>query len=240
MPRNAHFRFKQFTVRQDQCAMKVCTDACVLGAWADVEDADRILDIGAGTGLLSLMVAQRNSYAMIDAVEIDAEAFYQAGENVEQSPFHDRITLFHSAVQEFVSDHQYDVVITNPPFFQSDLLSPIDKKNIAHHAKSLDFSELLAAIDRLTKPEGKVNVLFPVEEANQFIEKAESAGWILTRKLTLFHQEDKKAFRVLMLFRRAEFAHNVHVESDLYIYEKDGVTHDPRFKKLLKAFYLKF
>nr|WP_295934866.1 methyltransferase [uncultured Dyadobacter sp.] len=240
MPRNAHFRFKQFTVRQDQCAMKVCTDACVLGAWADVEDADRILDIGAGTGLLSLMVAQRNTYAMIDAVEIDAEAFYQAGENVEQSPFHDRITLFHSAVQEFVSDHQYDVVITNPPFFQSDLLSPIDKKNIAHHAKSLDFSELLAAIDRLTKPEGKVNVLFPVEEANQFIEKAESAGWVLTRKLTLFHQEDKKAFRVLMLFQRAEFAHNVHVESDLYIYEKDGVTHDPRFKELLKAFYLKF
>lgn len=240
MPRNAHFRFKQFTVRQDQCAMKVCTDACVLGAWADVADADRILDIGAGTGLLSLMVAQRNTYAMIDAVEIDAEAFYQAGENVEQSPFHDRITLFHSAVQEFVSDHQYDVIITNPPFFQSDLLSPIDKKNMAHHAKSLDFSELLTAIDRLAKPEGKVNVLFPVDEANQFIEKAENAGWVLTRKLTLFHQEDKKAFRVLMLFQRAEFAHNVHVDSDLYIYEKDGVTHDPRFKELLKAFYLKF
>ncbi|MCF0073086.1 methyltransferase [Dyadobacter sp. CY261] len=240
MPRNAHFRFKQFTVRQDQCAMKVCTDACVLGAWADVGDADRILDIGAGTGLLSLMVAQRNSYAMIDAVEIDAEAFYQAGENVERSPFHDRITLFHSAVQEFVSDHQYDVIITNPPFFQSDLLSPIDKKNIAHHSKSLDFEEILVAIGRLLKPEGKVNMLFPVEEGVRFAEKAGQAGWKLVRKTTLFHQEDKKAFRVLLLFQRVEFAHNVQVDSDLYIYEKDGVTHDRRFKELLKTFYLKF
>lgn len=240
MPRNAHFRFKQFTVRQDQCAMKVCTDACVLGAWADVQDADRILDIGAGTGLLSLMLAQRNTYAHIDAVEIDAEAFYQAGENVEQSPFHDRITLFHSAVQEFVSDHQYDAIITNPPFFQSDLLSPIEKKNIAHHAKSLDFDEILVAIDRLLKPDGKVNILFPVEEGARFTEKAEQAGWKLVRKMTLFHQEDKKAFRVFLLFQRVEYAHNLNIEPDLYIYEKDGTTHDPRFRDLLKAFYLKF
>jgi len=240
MPRNAHFRFKEFTVRQDQCAMKVCTDACVLGAWAEVEDADRILDIGAGTGLLSLMVAQRNTYAMIDAVEIDAEAFYQAGENVEQSPFHDRITLFHSAVQEFVSEHLYDVIITNPPFFQSDLLSPIDKKNIAHHAKSLDFGELLDAIERLLEPDGKFNILFPIDEGELFAAKAKNAGWKLTRKLTLFHQEDKKPFRVLMLFQRAEFVHNVHVDSDLYIYEKDGTTYNPRFRELLKAFYLKF
>lgn len=240
MARNSHFRFKQFTVRQDQCAMKVCTDACVLGAWAEVADADRILDIGAGTGLLSLMVAQRNSYAMIDAVEIDAEAFYQAGENVEQSPFHDRIKLFHSAVQEFTSDHLYDVIITNPPFFQSDLLSPIDKKNMAHHAKSLDFEELLAAIARLLQPEGKFNILFPVDEGNQFWVKAEKAGWALTRKLTLFHQEDKKAFRVLMTFQRGELVHNVNVENDMRIYEKDGTTYDPDFKALLKEFYLKF
>lgn len=240
MARNTQFRFKEFTVRQDQCAMKVCTDACVLGAWADVENADHILDIGAGTGLLSLMVAQRNSYARIDAVEIDAEAFYQAGENVEQSPFHDRITLFHTPVQEFISNHRYDVIVTNPPFFQSDLLSPIDKKNIAHHAKSLDFDELLVSLDRLLKPEGKVNVLFPVDEGNRFIEKASDAGWQLTRKLTLFHQENKKAFRLLMVFRRAEAVHNVCVESDLYIYETDGTTYDPQFRELLKAFYLKF
>lgn len=240
MARNSSFRFKQFTIQQDQCAMKVCTDACVLGAWADVVDADRILDIGAGTGLLSLMVAQRNVYAMIDAVEIDAEAFFQAGENVEKSPFHDRIKLFHSAVQEFTSEHKYDVIITNPPFFQSDLLSPLDKKNIAHHAKSLDFSELLESIERLLSPTGKFNILFPMEEAVQFCKKAESTGWHLIHKLTLFHHSGKKSFRQLMTFQKTEPVHNVFVDEELYIYETDGTAHHQDFKKLLKDFYLIF
>ncbi|WAC09643.1 tRNA1(Val) (adenine(37)-N6)-methyltransferase [Dyadobacter pollutisoli] len=240
MARNSHFKFKQFTVQQDQCAMKVCTDACVLGAWADVKDADHILDIGAGTGLLSLMVAQRNSYGIIDAVEIDAEAFYQAGENVEKSPFHDRIKLFHSAVQEFESDHRYDVIVTNPPFFQSDLLSPIDKKNIAHHAKSLDFEEILESIVRLLTPEGKFNILFPVDEGNRFREKAEKTGWFLSRKLTLFHHEGKKAFRQLMTFQREKVLQNLEVNEVMYIYETDGVTYHQAFKELLKDFYLIF
>ena len=220
--------------------MKVCTDACVLGAWADINDADFILDIGAGTGLLSLMVAQRNSYGIIDAVEIDAEAFYQAGENVENSPFHDRIRLYHSPVQEFTSEHRYDVIITNPPFFQSDLLSPIDKKNIAHHAKSLDFAELLAAIDRLLSDAGKFNILFPVDEGKQFLSKALETGWVLSRKLTLFHHAGKKAFRHLMTFQRSEVIHNKHIEEEIYIYETDGTTYSPSFKALLKDYYLIF
>ncbi|NIJ52089.1 tRNA1(Val) (adenine(37)-N6)-methyltransferase [Dyadobacter arcticus] len=240
MARNTTFKFKQFTIQQDQCAMKVCTDACVLGAWADVHDADRILDIGTGTGLLSLMVAQRNSYGMIDAVEIDAEAFYQAGENVEKSPFHQRISLFHSAVQEFESEHQYDVIITNPPFFQSDLLSPIQKINIAHHASALDFAELLGSIDKLLKPDGIFNILFPVSEGNEFYEKAQLSGWFLVRKLTLYHYEGKRAFRQLMTFSREEPVHNPVDEEVLYIYEPDGKTYHAGFKDLLKDFYLKF
>lgn len=240
MARNSSFRFKNFTVQQDKCAMKVCTDACVLGAWADITDADYILDIGAGTGLLSLMVAQRNSYGIIDAVEIDAEAFYQAGENVENSPFHDRINLFHSAVQEFTSEHKYDVIITNPPFFQSDLLSPLDKKNIAHHAKSLDFAELLTAIDTLLSDTGKFNILFPVDEGKQFLTKALESDWILSRKMTLFHQEGKKAFRQLMTFQRIEPVHSLDITQELYIYEPDGTTYTQSFKALLKDFYMIF
>ncbi|MCE7066764.1 tRNA1(Val) (adenine(37)-N6)-methyltransferase [Dyadobacter sp. CY326] len=240
MARNSSFRFKNFTVQQDKCAMKVCTDACVLGAWADVSDADHILDIGAGTGLLSLMVAQRNSYGIIDAVEIDAEAFYQAGENVENSPFHERIRLFHSAVQEFTSEHKYDVIVTNPPFFQSDLLSPIDKKNIAHHAKSLDFAELLTAIDRLLSDTGKFNILFPIDEGQQFLKKALESGWVLSRKLTLFHHEGKKAFRLVMTFQRSELIHNKHIEEEICIYEPDGTTYNQSFRDLLKDFYMIF
>jgi tRNA1Val (adenine37-N6)-methyltransferase len=240
MARNSGFQFKQFTVRQDQCAMKVCTDACVLGAWADVVDADRILDIGTGTGVLSLMAAQRNCYGMIDAVEIDAEAFYQAGENVEHSPFHDRIRIYHTAVQEFQPGHQYDVIITNPPFFQSDLLSPVVKKNIAHHATLLDIDELLYAVSRLLKPNGRFNILFPIEEGNQFRKKAGQAGYHLSRKLTLYHQKGKRAFRQLMTFQKMQPVDDKVAEQVLFIYEDDGRTYCPAFKDLLKDFYLIF
>ncbi|MCE6991686.1 tRNA1(Val) (adenine(37)-N6)-methyltransferase [Dyadobacter sp. CY323] len=240
MARNSSFKFKQFTIQQDQCAMKVCTDACVLGAWADVKDADRILDIGTGTGLLALMVAQRNTYARIDAVEIDAEAFYQAGENVEKSPFHDRIVLYHSAIQEFESTYQYDVIITNPPFFQSDLLSPINKKNIAHHAKSLDFDELIHSIDRLLKPDGRFNVLFPVDEGKRFRQKAEKAGWVVSQKLTLYHHDGKRPFRELMTFCRPEAAHHEEVGKVLHIYHNGETEYNPAFRELLRDFYLKF
>jgi tRNA1Val (adenine37-N6)-methyltransferase len=240
MARNTHFQFKQFTVQQDQCAMKVCTDACVLGAWVHVENADRILDIGTGTGLLSLMVAQRNTYAAIDAVEIEAEAFYQAGENVANSPFKERITLFHSAIQDFESEHLYDLIICNPPFFQSDLRSPEEKINLAHHAETLDFHELLDSVQRLLKPEGRFAVMLPVEEGSRFKELASSQNWHLNHELTLFHQPDKKAFRLLMEFQGAEATIHAETTSDLNIYEADGVTHDAKFRELLKDFYLKF
>ena len=240
MARNTHFQFKQFTVQQDQCAMKVCTDACVLGAWVNVENADRILDIGTGTGLLSLMIAQRNTYAAIDAVEIEAEAFYQAGENVESSPSNGRITLFHAAVQDFTSEHLYDLIISNPPFFQSDLRSPAEKINQAHHADTLDFAALLSSIQSLLAPEGRFAVLLPVDEGSQFRKMAEEQNWRLDHELTLFHQPNKKAFRVLMEFRNAAAAARDTVSETLNIYQEDGITHDPKFRELLKDFYLKF
>lgn len=117
MAKNSFFRFKQFVVNQDKCAMKVCTDACVLGAWADVEGAEKILDIGTGTGLLALMVAQRNSNAEIDAVELDQDAFSQAIENVKTSSFSERIKVVNSSIQGFSPSYQYDFIVTNPPFF---------------------------------------------------------------------------------------------------------------------------
>ncbi|WP_031525526.1 tRNA1(Val) (adenine(37)-N6)-methyltransferase [Dyadobacter crusticola] len=240
MARNTHFQFKQFTVQQDQCAMKVCTDACVLGAWVDVGNADRILDIGTGTGLLSLMVAQRNTYAAIDAVEIEAEAFYQAGENVENSPFNGRITLFHAAVQDFTSEYLYDLIISNPPFFQSDLRSPAEKINQAHHAETLDFAALLESIERLLAQEGRFAVLLPVDEGIQFKKMAAEQKWQLTRELRLFHQQGKKAFRLLMEFRRAADEIQTTVAETLEIYQADGVSHHPAFRTLLKDFYLKF
>ncbi|CAG5069408.1 tRNA1(Val) (adenine(37)-N6)-methyltransferase [Dyadobacter sp. CECT 9623] len=240
MGKNSHFQFKQFTIQQDQCAMKVCTDACVLGAWTDVDNADRILDIGTGTGLLSLMIAQRNTYAAIDAVEMEAEAFFQAGENVHESPFQGRIQLYHEAVQDFESEYQYDLIITNPPFFQSDLRSPAEKINQAHHAETLDFADLLNAVRKLLKPEGRFSILLPIEEGIQFKKMASEQGWQLRREMTLFHKPEKKAFRSLMEFQDQALPAQEVTEETLHIYEADGVTYDAKFKELLEDFYLKF
>jgi len=240
MARNSSFQFKQFTIWQDQCAMKVCTDACVLGAWADLENAGRILDIGAGTGLLSLMSAQRNAGALIDAVEIDPDAFTQAGENVSKSPFHHRIKLHHADIKHFDPGLKYDVIISNPPFFQDDLKSPDRKKNLAHHARSLDFRALIFVADRLIAPKGTFQVLFPVEEGKKFQQQAENAGWILNRKLTLVHHAGKNPFRLLMAFQKAEINLDPVIENVLYIYENEGVTYHSAFRDLMKDFYLIF
>lgn len=240
MARNSFFKFKQFTINQDQCAMKVCTDACVLGAWADIENAERILDIGAGTGLLSLMVAQRNQRARIDAVELDREAYMQAGENISNSPFKNRVAIFNAPIQEFSSNERYDCIITNPPFFQSDLRSPDLKINQAHHSESLTFQDLLKSVDRLLAEKGKWNILLPVDEGIIFQDLAEKAGWFLERKLTLFHQKEKKPFRLLMIFSKLELVDNRGVNSDLFIYGEDGKTYHPEFKKLMKDYYLIF
>jgi tRNA1Val (adenine37-N6)-methyltransferase len=240
MARNSFFQFKQFKVNQDKSAMKVCTDACVLGAWAEVEHAKNILDIGAGTGLLSLMVAQRNRSARITAVELEENAFAQAIENVGDSPFNDQITVLHSAIQNFNPDEKFDFIITNPPFFQSDLRSPDSKINQAHHSDSLTFNDLLIAVEILLTPDGIWNILLPVAEGIIFQNKAEKTGWFMSRKLTLFHQKNKKPFRLLMSFKHSNGSDNELFTKELFIYEEDGRTYTTSFKKLLKDYYLIF
>lgn len=240
MARNSFFQFKQFTVNQDKSAMKVCTDACVLGAWAEIEKAESILDIGAGTGLLSLMAAQRNTSARITSVELEDNAFAQARENIEKSPFNNQITVLHCAIQDFNPDEKFDCIITNPPFFQSDLKSPDAGINQAHHSESLTFEDLLIAIDRLLKPDGIWNILLPVDEGIVFQNLAEKSGWFMIRKLTLFHQKSRKPFRWLMCFKHSEVVDNRIVNEELFIYEEDGKTYHTDFRKLLQNYYLIF
>ncbi len=240
MARNSFFKFKQFTVQQDRCAMKVCTDACVFGSWVPIENAERILDIGAGTGLLSLMAAQRNKNARISAVELDLDAFSQATENIKNSTFADRIQIFHTAIQDFLPPEKFECIISNPPFFQSDLRSPDAKVNLAHHADSLTFQELLNAVNKLLTQTGRFSILLPVEEGIIFQELAEKSGLVLIRKLTLFHQNGKKAFRSIMVYRQREYADNRLVSDDLFIYNEDGKTYHPEFAELMKDFYLIF
>src|SRR6266850_1577807 len=144
------FTFKQFIVHHDRCAMKVGTDAVLLGAWAGAAGAKTILDIGTGSGIIALMLAQRTpSYARIDAVEIEQSDFLQASENAQNSPWPEKIIVHHTSIQEYQTDSQYDLIICNPPYFINSLLPPSPFRKQARHAALLPNRDLLTAVKRL-------------------------------------------------------------------------------------------
>jgi tRNA1Val (adenine37-N6)-methyltransferase len=231
------FSFKQFTIHQNRTAMKVCTDACVLGAYADVGEAGRMLDIGTGTGLLALMAAQRNPIATIDAVEIDDAAFEQAGENAAASPFANRVTSIHERIQNFDSEFLYDRILTNPPFYTNHLRSPDAAVNRALHTDDLSVEDLLAAVVRLMKPDGQWWVLLPPYEAGKLAELAQQSGLWPFRRLSLRHHAQKFPFRVITGF---SYNRGGVTDETLDIYETDGRTYTANFRALLGDFYLIF
>lgn len=155
------FRFKQFAVRQDRCPMKVGTDGVLLGAWAEVRPGDRrMLDVGTGTGLIALMLAQRSA-AWITAVDIDVECATQAAENFAASPWADRLDAVSVAVQRYDPVEKFDLIVSNPPYYVDSLLSPDEGRNTARHAAGLPFGELAAAVVRLLSPGGRFALVLP-------------------------------------------------------------------------------
>ena len=167
---NTYFQFQQFRVDQGQCAMKVSLDACIFGALIDVSKSQRILDIGTGTGLLSLMVAQRCG-ATIDAVELDEKAAQQARDNFQQSPWADRLNLIHSAVQQYDAPELYDTFICNPPFFEHSLTSPDAARSLARHTDSLTFKELASAIQTHLAEGGQAWILLSTASSEAFLKE---------------------------------------------------------------------
>ena len=161
---NPFFQFKQFTIRHDKCAMKVGTDGVLLGAWAGIESCNRILDIGTGTGLIAMMLAQR-SKAVIDAIDIDAEACLQAQENAESSPFAERIKNRHSALSDFAQTDTglYDLIVSNPPYFVDSLKCPDQKRNTARHTDTLTLEDLLQDSRKLLAPQGRIALILPYD-----------------------------------------------------------------------------
>lgn len=236
MPKNS-FTFKQFTITQDRCAMKVCTDACIFGASTDVENVNRILDIGTGTGLLSLMLAQRTN-AQIEAVEIDEDAYQQAVMNVKTSPFSEKITIFHQRTQDFVGISNYDLIVSNPPFYQQSLKSADAKANKALHAVELSFDDLIDSVIRLLSLDGKFVVLLPPFEIEKLIQIAQKKGLYLSKKLLIRHDESKAIFRVIATFQTSQIPDLE--EKTLIIHKKDGKTYSNEFRDLLKDYYLIF
>ncbi len=230
------FRFKQFTVCQKQAAMKVGTDGVLLGAWASVCPTDRaILDIGTGTGLIALMMAQRNSVAQIVGVEIDSESAAQARENVGMSPWRDRIEVAECAVQEFVSEQRFDLIVSNPPYFVDSLKSPDEGRNNARHTDTLSFAELMHAAERLLAPDGRFAVIVPAEAALSVI----AAGRLhLVRRCDVRTKPAGVTKRVMLEFSpRFEGA---AVREELTVGDGSNGGYSPEYVALTRDFYLKF
>ena len=234
---NSYFQFKQFRINQDKTAMKVCTDSCVLGAWTEVKEANQILDIGTGTGLLSLMVAQR-SEAKITAVEIDAAAAAQAEENFNGSPWKNRIVLTQKSLQQFGHENQqqFDVIICNPPFFQASLKSPDTAKTIAKHTQELPFEDLLHFVKQFLTPEGFFYLLLPPSEAEVFRNLALNEKLFPVKELQLFTQPNGKHLRTIYAY---SFQEKPSEKQSLIIRNLDQ-TYTSEFAALLKEYYLIF
>jgi tRNA1Val (adenine37-N6)-methyltransferase len=226
------FRFKQFVVHQEHCAMKVGTDGVLLGATTPVTDAASILDIGTGTGLVALMLAQRSS-AHITGIEIDEAAACQAEENVQASPWRERVDIICGDVRKVALAKQFDVIVSNPPFFD-DLHCPEVKRNVARHTMSLSYEELLLSVDRLLTSEGLFSVIVPASEASQMIEKALFHHLYLSHRLSIQTLLTKPVKRVILRFGRTL---SQVMDESLVIEDSPG-KYSEAFVALLHDYYL--
>ncbi len=233
---NSYFQFKQFTVTQDKCAMKVTTDACILGAWTPIlPGVNKVLDIGTGTGLLALMLAQRAPHIFIDAVELDEDAAAQAKSNVLLSPWHNQVHVINGDVRTYSFSGRYDLVITNPPFFSNSLLGNEAARNIARHSLSLTSEELLDAAERNLAPGGYLSVLLPHTEYEIWLALCAQKGWIETGTLSISHQPGKPVNRVVGLFAKIQMP--AVGQQALEIKDING-NYTQRFVDYLSPFYL--
>ena len=196
------FTFKQFHIEQDQCAMKVGTDGVLLGSWAN--GGEHILDIGTGTGLLALMMAQRFEKSLIDAIEIEENAYQQAAQNVAKSDFKNKINIIHSSLQNFAKSNinQYDSIVCNPPYFVNSLKNNKKSKTIARHNDTLPFNELISLAYKLLKTEGTLSLVLPVNIFPLIETEAVIYGFFLNRKISIKTTEKKQPKRVLVEYKK--------------------------------------
>ncbi len=216
--------------------MKVGTDAVLLGAWANVDQANRILDIGTGSGILSLMIAQRGKENVeIDAVEIERQDAEQAKENISNSPWKNRITIFESAIQNFTPEKKYDVIVSNPPYFKNSFQPPDHNRLRTRHTVALDFDTLIKSVIRLLEKDGMLNVILPYTEGIAFIKIAELHQLHCSRHWIFRSRREKPIERLMLEFRFFSFDKE---QGEIVQYEKDDVL-TSGFTRLTKDFYLK-
>ena len=232
------FQFKQFTIEDEHCAMKIGTDGCLLGAWADVANAESILDIGTGSGIIAIMLAQR-SKATIDAVEIDNSAYKQSCENFSKSPWAERLNVFNTSIQEYVKSNtkKYDLIVSCPPYFLNSMKATDKKRNLARHTDSLTFEELLSCSLRLLEPNGKFCVMIPFDLNKLFCDKALIEGYHVSKITRVIPKAGKEPLRILL---QMEHAKRSCVYDSITILDKEGKFYTNEYKKLTCDFYINF
>ncbi len=196
------FRFKQFTIQQDRCALKVGTDAVLFGAWVNYAHGRRILDIGTGTGVLALIAAQRNTTARIDAVEIDDPSAEQASENMHASPWSERLRVHRMDIRRLSTDEQFDLIICNPPYYSGYLSSPDPRIVLAKHSGELQFPDLVKAVDSLLTADGRFAVIIPLNREVEFLKEAAGHDLSPTRRCSVSYVAHRPAKRVLLELER--------------------------------------
>lgn len=232
---NHSFRFRQFEVFHDRCAMKVGTDGVLLGAWADVCDGTRILDVGCGSGLVALMVAQRAPLASVVGVDIDHEAVEQATENAARSPFAGRVVCEQVDVRQYAPAFLFDHVVSNPPFFEEDTLPPDKARMSARNAAALPLPQLLSAVSRLLRSGGTFSLILPVSTADRFVTLALAEGWGVARSCTVWTTLRKPPRRRMLTLARG-WKGEAQQET-LVLHAPDGGRSDA-YQRLCGDFYL--
>lgn len=233
---NNFFRFKQFTVFQDCCAMKVGTDGVLLGAWAEAYKRNNVLDVGTGTGLIALMIAQRNTNATIDAIDIDEGCVMQAKRNVFESPFSNRVDVQKSSFQDFAArnDNKYDLIVSNPPYFHNSLKSPNLHRNYARHTDSLSFYEIISDGVSLLTESGSISLILPYEFKTSVLMHAKTVGLFAKRITNVFPLPHKPAKRILIEFGMSD----TECVEDNLIVELSRHKYTDEYNALTNEFYL--
>lgn len=235
---NTYFQFKQFLINQEKSGMKVTTDSCLFGAWIASQitsiEHSKILDIGTGTGLLSLMLAQVTIDTQIDAIDINQNAFLEANENFVQSIWSNRLSCIHISLQDYQASIKYDIIVCNPPFFKDNYKGQKSDKNQAIHSDHLSVEELIDGIKRNLKATGKAYILYPEREMTQFIIQSENHNLFLNKLVTVKNRKGDSIFRMIGQFSFQE----VGVTKDEIIIRNDDRSYTKEFSRLLKEYYL--
>lgn len=229
------FQFKQFSISQEKSAMKVGTDGVLLGAWTPVEKANNILDIGTGTGLIALMLAQRNPLANIHAVEIEANAFEEAKDNFKNAPWANRLTVFNSSLQSFKTNVKYDLIVSNPPYFTDTFKNADTEKALARHVDNLPFQDLLFYTTSLLNEHGTCAFIIPFSEEENFINLAKDYNLYVCKITRVKGRLELPFKRSLLCFMKKG---STCVETELVI-EVDRHVYTSEYIKLTQPFYLK-